>query len=117
MSDVRSFFYDRFVLFILTINGFLTIITILSVLLRLGNSEGVYVHSYRSNLGLGGITAGGPGELIGFIIFAVGLFAIHILLAMKFHKIRKASAWMVLLMTTLLLILNVIVANSLLDLS
>lgn len=117
MSHVKDFFYDRFVLFILTINGFLTLVTILSVLLRLGNSEGVYVHSYRSNIGFGGITAGGSGELVSFIIFAVGVFALHILLAIKFHKIRKASAWVVLLLTTLLLTLNLIVANSLLDLS
>ena len=117
MSHIRNFFYDRFVLFVLTINSFLTILTILFVLLRLGNSEGIYVHSYRSNLGISGITAGGSAELISFIDFAVGVYVIHFFLAIKFHKIRKTSSWVVLLLTTLLLILNLIVANSLLDLS
>jgi hypothetical protein len=117
MSHVRDFFYDRFVLFMLTINSFLTVVTILSVLLRLGNSEGIYVHSYRSNLGLGGIEAGGVSEIISFIVFAVGIFAVHILLAIKFYKIRKSSSWAVLILTSLLLIMNLIVANSLLDLS
>ncbi len=117
MSHVRDFFYDRFVLFVLTINSFLTLVTILSVSLRLGNSEGVYVHAYRSNLGLSGITAGGSSEIISFIVFAVLIFTVHIFLAIKFHKIRKASGWVVLLFTTLLLTLNLIVANSLLDLS
>lgn len=117
MSNVRSFFYDRFILFVLTINGFLTLVSVVSILLRLGSSEGVYVHSYRSNLGLGGISVGGASEIISFVIFAVGIFVASLFLAIKFHKIRKVSAWLVLLMTTFLLILNLIVANSLLDLS
>lgn len=117
MSHIKDFFYDRFVLFILTINSFLTLITIVSILLRLGNSEGVYVHSYRSNLGLSAVKAGGMSELVAIIIFAAALFAFHIFLAIKFHKIQKASSWVVLLLTTLVLILNLIVANSLLDIS
>ena len=75
------------------------------------------MHAYRSNLGLSGITAGGSSEIISFIVFAVLIFTVHIFLAIKFHKIRKASGWVVLLFTTLLLTLNLIVANSLLDLS
>ncbi len=117
MSQTKDFFYDRFVLFLLTLNSFLTIITVLSVLLRLGSSSSVYVNAYRSNLGLGGIETGGALEVISFVLFAVIIFVFQIILSMKFYKIRKASAWTVMLLTTLLLILNIIVANSLLDIS
>lgn len=117
MSDLKNFFYDRIVLFILSINLFLVLATIISVLLRLGRAEGLYVHSYRSNLGLGAITAGGRSEILSFILFAVALFAFQVFLAIKFHQIRKTSAWVTMLLTTLLLILNLIVVNSLLDLS
>lgn len=117
MSQTKDFFYDRLVLFLLTLNSFLTILTTLTVLLRLGNSSGVYVNSYRSNLGLGGIETGGVKEVVSFVLFAVIIFIFQIVLAIKFYKIRKVSAWAVMLLTTLLLILNLIVANSLLDIS
>lgn len=117
MAQTKDFFYDRLVLFLLTLNSFITILTVLSVLLRLGNSSGVYVNSYRSNLGLGGIDTGGAKEVISFVLFAIIIFTFQIILAIKFYKIRKTSAWAVMLMTTLLLVLNIIVANSLLDIS
>lgn len=116
MTDTRKFFHDRVVLFLLTINGFLTVISVAVILLRLGGAGDNYIQSYRSNLGLSAITVGGVSEIISFVLFAVGLFVLHLFFAMQFHKIRVVSAWVVLLLTTLLLILNLIVANALLDL-
>lgn len=116
MSDIKNFFYDRFVLFCLTVNSFLLLVNILGVLLRIGGSGGVYVNSYRSNLGLSSISAGGVAEIISFIIFAIGLYVIQLVLAIRFYSIRRSASWFVLVMTMLLLILNLIVSKSLLDL-
>lgn len=117
MTHTRNFFHDRFILFFLTINSFLMLVSLVVVLFRLsGGAQGSYIQSYRSNLGLSAITVGGIGEILAFLIFAVGLFTVSIFLGIQFYKIRKASSWVVMVMTTLLLILNLIVVNALLDL-
>jgi hypothetical protein len=116
MSNASKFFHDRLNLFLLTVNSFLVVVSVIIILLRIGGAQDTYIHSYRSNLGLSAIAVGGVGEIIAFVLFAVGLFVIHIFMALEFHKIRRASAWVVMLLTMLLLILNLIVANALLDL-
>ena len=116
MSNTRKFFHDRFILFLLTINSFLTVVSVAVILFRLGGAQDTYIHSFRSNLGLSAITVGGIAEMVAFVLFALGVFVIHIFMALEFHKIRRTSAWVVMLLTTLLLVLNLIVANALLDL-
>lgn len=116
MSNTRKFFHDRFILFLLTINAFLTVLSVAVILFRIGGAQDTYIQSYRSNLGLSAITVGGVSEIIAFVLFALGLFAVHIFMALEFHKVRRASAWVVMLLTTLLLTLNLIVANALLNL-
>lgn len=86
------------------------------ILLRLGGAQDTYITSYRSNLGLSAITVGGVSEMVAFVFFALGLFVVSIFMALEFCKIRKQSAWVVLLLTTFLLVLNLIVANALLNL-
>lgn len=115
MTDTRKFFHDRFVLFLLTINGFLTLVSVVVILLRLGGGDN-YIQSFRSNLGLSAISVGGVGEIINFLLFAIGIFAASIFMGLKFHRVRQSSGWVVMLLTTLLLVLNLIVVNALLDL-
>lgn len=115
MTNTRRFFHDRFILFILTINGFLTAVTLLTVLLRLDGTDDRYIQAYRSNLGLDSTTVGGVSEIIAFVLFALGIFAIQIFMALEFHRFRKHAAWVVLILTTVLLLFNVIVANALLN--
>ena len=116
MSNTRKFFHDRFILFVLTINAFLTVLSVAIISFRLGGAQDTYIHSYRSNLGLSAITVGGIGEMLAFVLFALGLFAVHIFLALEFYKVRRVSAWAVMLLTSVLLLLNLIVANALLNL-
>jgi len=116
MSNTRKFFHDRFILFTLTINAFLAVLSVAIISLRLGGAQDTYIHSYRSNLGLSAISVGGVGEMIAFILFAIGIFAVSIFMALEFYKVRKVSAWAVMLLTAVLLILNLIVANALLNL-
>lgn len=116
MSNTRKFFHDRFILFLLTVNGFLTLLSLVEISLRLGGAQDTYITAYRSNLGLSAITVGGVGEMVAFVLFALGIFTVHIFMALEFHKVRRSSALVVMLMTSLLLVLNLIVANALLNL-
>lgn len=116
MTHLKAFFHDRIVLFLLTINSFLALVTIGSILLRLGGGKETYIQSYRSNLGISSLTAGGVSDMLSFVFFAVVLLPIHVFLAIRFYVVRKTSAWIVMALTTFLLLLNIIVANALLNL-
>ena len=85
------------------------------ILLRLGGGQDTYIHSYRSNLGLNSTTVGGVSEILAFVLFAIGIFVVHIFLALEFYKVRKTAGWVVVSLTTLLLVLSLIVAYAILD--
>lgn len=113
---LRKYFHDRFVLLMLTINVFLTIVCVAFVLLRLGDTSNSYIQAYRSNLGLGGYQGGGVGQLISFAVFAVLVLIGQFFISLKFHAIRKHAAWTMMVLAALLLVLCLTVSNSLLGL-
>lgn len=116
MTDIKTFFHDRFVLFLLTTNAFLVAVCAANVLLRLGDTNESYIQFYRSNLGLNSFSVGGVSELVSFPIFAGLLFFGHIWLGLRFYAVRKHAGWITLMLTTLLLLFCVIVSNALLQL-
>ena len=116
MTDTRRFFHDRFVLFVLTINAFLALLCVISVLVRIGGADENYIQFFRSNLGLNAFTVGGVGEILTFPVFAGAIFATHIVLALRFYAVRKTAGWTVMVLATLLLLLCLIVSNALLEL-
>jgi len=115
MTDIRRFFHDRFILFMLTINGFMALVSVITVLFRIGGTDDVYIESYRSNLGLSAVSVGGVSEMLAFALFALGLYILQIFLAIQFYKIRKSSAHIIVILTAFLLIVNFIVLNALLS--
>ena len=115
-SNIRKYFHDRFVLLMLTVNSFLTVVVIASVLLRIGDTSNSYIQSYRQNLGLNAYSAGGPEQIISFAVFAVFVLAGQFYISLKMHPIRKHVSWMIMLMGSLLLVLALIVSNALLQL-
>lgn len=112
----KKYFHDRFVLLMLTINIFLTIVCIAAVLFRLGDTSSSYIDAYRANLGLDAYSVGGVSQIIAFAIFSVLVVVGQGFLSFRLHRIRKEVAWMVMALATLLLILSIIVSNSLLQL-
>ncbi len=116
MSNTRNYFHDRFILFTLTINAFLTAVGVIAILARIGGADENYIQSFRSNLGLSSITVGGLGDILSFVVFMGVVFAAHIFISLKFYHIRKTVAWLIMILTTLLLILAIIVSNALLEL-
>lgn len=114
--EFKKYFHDRFVLAVLSINVFLTIITIAIILLSLGDTGNSYIQAYRSNLGLNAYQVGGVGQIISFAVFAVMVLVGQLFISLKFYGIRKHVSWFIMVLGTLLLILSLIVSNALLQL-
>lgn len=112
----RKYFHDRFVLLVLTVNAFIAIVTVVSILLRLGDTSGSYIQAFRSNLGLNAYQVGDVGQIVSFAVFAVAVLAGQFVLSLKFYAIRKHAAWLIMLLGTLLLVLSLIVSNALIQL-
>lgn len=112
----RKYFHDRFVLLLLTINIFLTIVCVATVFFRLGDTSASYIESYRANLGLDAYSVGGVSQIISFAVFSVIVVVGQAFLSFRLHRIRKEAAWMVMVLAMLLLILSVVVSDSLLQL-
>lgn len=115
MQLSKKFFYDRFVLVLLSINTFFAIVGSLFLLLRLGGGEeGSYIISYRSNLGLDAFRAGSTIDFVYFVVLAVFVLLFHTYVAMRMYETRKYFAISILALATLLLVLIIIVTNALL---
>lgn len=116
MTNPKKYFHDRFVLLMLTVNVFLTFLTIATTLLRLGDTSNNYIQSYRANLGLNAYSAGGVEQAVSYVIFALIIFGGQLFLSLKLHSVRKAVSWLVMLFAALLLLLSLIISNALLGL-
>lgn len=117
MANVKNYFHDRMVLLLLSVNAFLTVLSVLSVLLRLqGGGEG-FIVQYRENIGVSNAFKPGEiGQVLVFIVFAVLVLVVHGLLSYKVYHIRRQLSLFVLALGSLLLGLSIIVANALLAL-
>ncbi len=113
----HSFFHDRAVLLLLAVNSFLTFLTIITILLRLGGASGKFTYQYRSNLGqLSQFKVGGMQEILAFIGFVVLVFAFQFILSKRIYHIRKQAAYTLLALSSVLLLFALVVSYYLLKL-
>jgi hypothetical protein len=112
------YLHDRKVLLLLSINVFLALLVIVSVLFRLEGSatSGGYIVQYRPSLGISAFKTGSSAALYAFIAFAILVVGLHTSLSMRLYGPRKKLAVTVLGMGSLLLVLALIVSNALLAL-
>lgn len=114
MATTKKFFHDRLVLLLLSVNAFLALLAVLSVLLRLqGGGEG-FIVQYRSNLGIRALKEGDVGQILPFIAFALVVLLVHSVLSYRAYPIRRQLSVLVLSLGTLLLSLSIIVSSALL---
>ena len=115
MAAPKSYFHDRVILLLLSINAFLAFLASVWVLFKLdsGRSAG-YIVQYRSSLGISALRTGDAGELVGFIGFAVLILALNALLSYKAYPIKREVSVVILGFGVLLLICAMIVSNALL---
>jgi hypothetical protein len=115
MSVTKKYFHDRFVLFLLTINSFLVLVVLATVVFRLGDTSTLYVKQYQPNLGIDATTPGSVSDMLAFPIFAAIVFGIFSVFALKMYAIHKRYAWVLLLLATLLLLLTLTISYKLLS--
>lgn len=116
MANPKKYFHDRFILLMLTVNVFLTFVTIASTLLRLGDTGNDYIQAYRGNLGFNAYSVGGAEQIVSFAVFAVIVLVGQFIFSYKLHEVRKEVSWIITVLGMLLLILTLIVSNALLGL-
>lgn len=112
----KTYFHDRLVLLILSINTFLALALILSSLFALSDNSAVFIREYRSNLGLDGYEAGGVKDILAFAFFAVIIYVFQIYSSTKVYHIRKHISLIILLLTLVIYIFALLVLNALLGL-
>ncbi len=116
-NKTKNYFHDRIVLLLLSINTFVALLAILSVLFRLQSGGEGFIVQYRENVGVSNaFKTGEVGQILLFIAFALLVFLVHAVLGYRTFQIRRNLSLLVLGMGTLLLVLCTIVANALLAL-
>jgi len=118
MHIPKKYFQDRFILLLLSVNTFLTLMGSVLILLRLdsGRTNG-YIVQYRATLGLvDTYKAGSVTSILSFIVFAFLVLIFHTLLSMKVYNERRHFSTMILGLGLLLLVIAIIVSNALLEL-
>lgn len=115
MDIPKKYLHDKPVLALVSANLFLTLLVIVTVLLRLsGNTGEGFIAEYRENLGLNAFRAGNVFDMLTFIVFAVLVMAVNTILSVKVYESKRQLAMVVLGLCSLLLILTLIVSNALL---
>jgi hypothetical protein len=116
MSSLKSFFQDRLILLILSINTFLAMALIITSLLSINNSDAGYIKEFRSDLGLDGYKAGGVVDIVAFALFSTVLYVFQLLSSTKIYHIRRHLSLIILLLTMIIYIFALMVINALLGL-
>ena len=114
MTIPKEYMRDRMVLFIVSVNIFLTFLLAILTLLRLDTGHSNYIVQYRSNATIDAFKSGGSIDLLSFIIFGLLVLGFHTVISLRVYLIHRQLAVTVLGLGTLLLVLAIIVSNALL---
>jgi hypothetical protein len=116
MLSANKFFHDRLVLLLLSVNSFLAVLGVLSVLFRLQGGGDSFIVQYRAQLGIGAFKSGSVSHILAFVGFAVLVLIVHTLLSWQTYHIKRQLSVLILALGSLLLVINIIVSNALLTL-
>ena len=115
MQPSKRYIHDRLVLLLLTANAFFTILTAITILLRLDSarSQG-YIVQYRPSLGLSAFYKGDSLGILSFAVFSLIILVFNTILSIRVYRIRRYFSVTVLGMGLLLIILSLVISNALL---
>ncbi len=114
MLSTNKFFHDRLVLLLLSLNSFLAVLGVLSVLFRLQGGGDSFIVQYRAQLGINEFKPGSISHILAFAGFAILILTVHTLLSWQTYHIKRQLSLLILSLGTLLLVINIIVSNALL---
>jgi hypothetical protein len=110
----KKYVRDRVILLLLSINAFLTLLTIVLILLRIGAANGSFISQYRATLGVNVFKPGNLLDILSFGVFAVLIFGINFILSARMYRIHRQLSVVILAIGMVLLIFAIIVSNALL---
>lgn len=116
MPTVKTYFQDRLILLILSINTFLAIALAITSLLSINDSDAGYIKEFRADLGLDGYKAGGVFDMLAFALFSIILYAFQAYTSLKIYHIRRHISLVILLLAMIVYIFSLMVINALLGL-
>ena len=111
MATEKNYFHDKVVLLLLSSNIFLSILSTILLLLKLGNSNPDYhIIQYRMHLGLNAYKNGTSTSLYAFIVFIWITLVIGSYLSYRTFGVKRDFSVAVLGLVLLLIILGFIVS-------
>jgi hypothetical protein len=114
MQLPKNYLHDRAILLLLSVNIFLVLAAVLSIVLRLDGGGGdSFITAYRSNLGLNSFQAGPARYFFSFVVLSLFVAGFHTFLSMKTYYVKRQLSVVILALSALLLTLIIIVANAL----
>lgn len=117
MHIPKEYFQDRLALGLSVVSFLAVIATITIVLIRaLGGSGGSFIVGYRSNLGIEAFKSGGLTDILSLLVFVIVVFVFQIVLCWRTYQVDRRLSIGVLSAGLFLILLDLIVANSLLAL-
>jgi hypothetical protein len=119
MSSKKHFLQDRTALLLVSGNAFLTLAAVALVLLRLNSSRTsstfiIQCRDCTNTLDLNRFTSGSLTDILSFIAFAIMVFGLSIVLGYRAYKVKRELSLVILGLTLLLLVFQIVIANSLL---
>lgn len=120
MPTKKKYIYDKTILFLASILAFVAIITVLSVLLRIGSGQGIsdyYIeyrqgpsHSVRGDFS----PTGSVWSILTFVWFTFLTAAVTLVLSVRTYTLKREVAITVLMLGVLLVLVAGVVSNVLL---
>jgi hypothetical protein len=116
MAVQKHFLQDRTALLLVSGMAFLTLTSVVLILLKLGNGQGTsnYIVSYRASLGIERYATGTYKDILAFVVAAVLIFTTGTVLSYRTYKVRRELSLVVLVLTIPLLLFLIVVSNALL---
>lgn len=116
MATNKHFLQDRTALLLVSGMSFLTLTSIVLVLLKLGSAQGTsnYIVSYRASLGIDRYATGTARDILSFVVFAVLIFSFSLVLSYKAYPVKRELSLVILALTLPLLAFLIVVSNALL---
>jgi len=117
MDAKRRFSHDYLILIINGLNIILTIFLLILIIISIGSqNSNTYFVQYRPSLGLNSFRTGSVLDIFSFFVFALIFLSINLFLTYRTYKINRNFSVLISLIGSLLLILAIFEANSLLRL-
>lgn len=112
----KKYFQDRPILFLNLIVLFGAAINVIAIVLRINTSQSLVIVRYQLALGLAGFQRGSVSQLYTFAIAAMLFAAVGVVMGARLYFLKRYLSILILSLTVVILLFNLIVSASILNL-